>query len=761
MDNDIAIIAHACRFPESPSIASFWENLTLGRNCISTFSKETCLAEGVASELLDDPNYVRALGFVENIRYFDNNLFKITPAEARIMDPQHRVMLEMAYELLSNLKTGSKNIGVFMSCSTSRYWLKHLFNNPLISKNYSDYEILIANAKDMLSTRLSYRLNLTGPSININTACSSGLVSVHYGCQALLNYDCDLALVGAVSLHTLRKEGYLFLEGGNFSRDGICRPFDKLASGFVGGNGAAALLLKRKEDAVADGDYILSVIKSSAVNNDGNRKAGFTAPSPIGQAQVIRMALELAETSPESVSYVETHGTATRVGDPIEIMGLSKAFNLSNRSHKTCKIGSVKSNIGHLDTCSGLAGLIKTSLCLENKTLVPTINFTQLNPAIELNETPFEINLETCPWESDTIRKAGVSAFGVGGTNAHVILEEYVNSVQKPEPKTLTFNRNSFWVDPPHSAKTDHKKESVSLKSEKSLKTVVLESWQETLGVDAIQETDDFFDLGGDSFQAVMLCEKLSKSLSLKIDPQILLQAATLVAFTAKIESMNNQTSLKLVTVIKEGDKALAPIVCIHPVGGNTFMFKSLLPFLEEVQNPVLTIRSQGAIEGETPLNSIEEMAKTYLTQLNEVATIPPAIIIGYSLGGVIAWEMVSQLDNDTTTLFMVDTPAPENLPDYAVLKKSLSNITQTQEHIEELEKINYGAMKAYVPGKVSNSIVFFKATNYDKLTTYVSPEYWNKKRRGVKIFTLDGDHFNLFTKKNAANLSTKIVEIL
>lgn len=427
--SEIAIIGMAGRFPGAKSVDKFWQNLRDGVEAVSILSKEELLAAGVDQDILNAPNYVKAGVILQDIDLFDALFFGISPRDAEIMDPQHRLFLETAWEVLEsagyNSETYTGSIGVYAGVGMSSYLL-NLFSNPNLVESVGSFAIRhLGNDKDFLTTRISYHLNLKGPSINIQTACSSSLVAVHQACLSLLNGECNMALAGGVTINLLQKEGYLYQAGGVFSPDGHCRAFDARAQGMVSGSGVAIILLKRLVDALSDGDSIHAVIKASAVNNDGSSKAGYMAPSVNGQAAVITEALAMAEIDPQTITYIETHGTGTSMGDPIEIAALTQAFRASTQVKGFCAIGSVKTNIGHLDAAAGIASLIKTVLAIKYKLLPPSLNFNVPNPEIDFSESPFYVNNKLSEWKPNgTLRRAGVSSFGFGGTNAHVIVEE-------------------------------------------------------------------------------------------------------------------------------------------------------------------------------------------------------------------------------------------------------------------------------------------------------------------------------------------------
>jgi phthiocerol/phenolphthiocerol synthesis type-I polyketide synthase E len=435
-DSDIAIISMAGRFPHAPQLEDFWRNLRDGRESVVQLSDEELLASGVDTAMLQNPNYVKSGVFLDDYDLFDNVFFGLTPREAAIIDPQQRVFLECAWEALEAAGYDAARyagaIGVFAGVSISTY-LINLFSNRSELGTVSTFQLLMSNDKDFLPTRVSYKLDLHGPSVAVQTACSTSLVAVHLACQSLLNGESDMALAGGASIPIPQRRGYLYQEGNINSPDGHCRTFDADAQGTIGGSGVGVVLLKRLADALDDGDTIYAVIKGSAVNNDGAMKVGYTAPSVEGQAKVVAEALSIAGVDPETVTYIEAHGTGTTLGDPIEIAALQKVFARTTKNN-FCGIGSVKTNIGHLDTAAGVAGLIKTVLALKHKELPPSLHFTRPNPKIDFANSPFYVNASLRAWENgETPRRAGVSSFGIGGTNAHVVLEE-APSLQESGP---------------------------------------------------------------------------------------------------------------------------------------------------------------------------------------------------------------------------------------------------------------------------------------------------------------------------------------
>ena len=424
----IALIATAGRFPGAGDVEQFWDNLVAGRDTVSFFDDAT-LDAGVSQALRSDPAYVRARGVIEGIENFDAAFFGIGPKEATLMDPQHRVFLEICWECLERAgyvpDEAPGPVGVYAGTYNATYFQRHVASRPDLIEAVGEFQVMLANEKDYITTRVANRLNLRGPAVSVNTACSTSLVAVAQAFHALRTGQCYMALAGGASVTCPPRSGYLYNEGSMLSPDGHTRSFDAEARGTVFSDGAAVVLLKRLSDALADGDTIYAVLRSACVNNDGGAKASFTAPSVDGQAAVIRAALAAADVDAQSIGYVEAHGTATPMGDPIEVEALAVAYAEHTDARGYCTLGSLKSNVGHMVTAAGAAGLIKAALSLHHELIPPTAHFTAPNPSIDFARTPFFVTNQMQPWpRADLPRRAGVSSFGVGGTNAHVVLEE-------------------------------------------------------------------------------------------------------------------------------------------------------------------------------------------------------------------------------------------------------------------------------------------------------------------------------------------------
>ncbi|MBD1581824.1 non-ribosomal peptide synthetase/type I polyketide synthase [Pseudoalteromonas sp. S16_S37] len=423
---DIAIIGMSGRFPGAKDVEQFWQNISQGVESIQHYDEQQLQALGFSSQVLNNPNFVKSGYVLEGIEEFDANYFGYSPREAELLDPQQRLLLECSTEALELSGYGDdsqyRNVGVYVGIAESNYLLNNIMPNPEVMAG-TGKSTFFGNSSGFASTLISYKLNLTGPSINVLTACSTSLVAVHQACNSIMQGECEMALAGGASINLLQPGGYMYEEGGIVSADGHCRPFDKDAKGTRAGSGAGVLLLKRLDKALADNDTIHAVIKGSAINNDASDKVGYTAPSVRGQSEVIKQALKNANVTAESIEYVEAHGTGTQIGDPIEVKALQKAYASADKGQ--CALGTLKANVGHLDSAAGVASMIKVIQAMKHQQLPPSINYTQSNSQINFADTPFYINTELKPWQGKApVRRAGVSSFGIGGTNAHVILEE-------------------------------------------------------------------------------------------------------------------------------------------------------------------------------------------------------------------------------------------------------------------------------------------------------------------------------------------------
>ena len=423
---EVAVIGMAGIFPGAGDIHEFWENLKNGVESIAFFSDDELRQEGLDDETLKNPNYVKANAALERVGYFDASFFGYTPREAQIIDPQMRQFSQCVWHALEDAGYDpfgySQRIGLYAGASPHFQWLGKVMSSNA-SQGLTNFKVAQLIDKDFMCTQISYKLNLKGPSISIQTACSTSLVAIHYAIRDLLLGECEIALAGGVSIGLPLRSGYIYQPGMVVSPDGHNRTFDADGNGSIYGHGAGTVVLKKLEDAISDRDNIYAIVLGSAINNDGFRKVGYTAPSVEGQAEVITSAHMSAEIEAESISYIEAHGTATPLGDTVEMEALEMAFDTDKK--KFCGIGSVKSNIGHLYSAAGVAGFIKTVLALKHRFIPPSLHFKTPNPQIDFQNSSFYVNTQPTEWKSDARPlRAGVSAFGIGGTNAHIILEE-------------------------------------------------------------------------------------------------------------------------------------------------------------------------------------------------------------------------------------------------------------------------------------------------------------------------------------------------
>lgn len=432
----VAVIGYACHFPESPDGETFWKNLLEGRECCRRFTREELLAVGLNAAIIDDPQYVNIGTVLDNADCFDAALFGYSRQEAESMDPQQRLFLQAVWHALEHAGytpgAAPHKTGVFASSRMSTYPGREALNVTEVAQ-VKGLQSLMGNDKDYIATRAAYKLNLHGPALSVQTACSSSLVAVHLACESLHAGESEMAVAGGVALSFPQQAGYRYQPGMIFSPDGHCRPFDALAEGTWAGNGLGCVVLRRLRDALLSGDPVISVILSSAVNNDGNRKVGYTAPSVAGQQAAIEEALMLAAIDNRQIGYIETHGTGTPLGDAIEIEALRNVYAPRPQDQR-CALGSVKSNMGHLDTAAGIAGLLKTVLAVSRGQIPPLLNFHTPNPALKLEESPFTIPVSAQAWQ-DEMRYAGVSSFGIGGTNCHMIVASLPDALNARLPK--------------------------------------------------------------------------------------------------------------------------------------------------------------------------------------------------------------------------------------------------------------------------------------------------------------------------------------
>jgi len=776
LEHAVAVIGMSGRFPDANNIEDFWKHILESKESTHLFSDKELIDAGISRERIHASHYVKRRGILDNIELFDADFFGIPSYEAELIDPQHRLFLECAFEALENANCRPDQypglIGVYGGTGRSLYFLHHLFPDPeLMDKK--EYLIRIGNEPDFFTTKVSHKLNLKGPSLTIQTACSTSLVSICVACNHLLTYQCDVALAGGASIFIPQKSGYFHQEGMIFSPDGHCKPFDAGANGTVPSNGIGVVVLKRLEDALADRDYIYAIVRGYGLNNDGKEKMGYSAPSVMGQVKAIESAIAMAGVNPETISYAEAHGTATFLGDPIEMEALTQAFRQYTQKKGFCGIGSVKSNIGHSMEAAGVTGFIKAALSLHEKKIPPTINFEIPSPHLNLENSPFYINTALKDWTSNgSSRRSCVSSFGIGGTNAHVILEEAPKSkvaihsmrpqllilsakteaaleamaqnlgnhlkchpeisledvayslqvgrmefecrkaivcrdregaiaallgnnqvnlqLESPYEENLAmignswnaghaidwssfwseskpsriplptypFQKRRYWIDPP----ALNKLETPQLKEKKtstSREEILLEIWKKNLRMDAIDVNNDFFALGGDSLLAIQVISEIEKELGISLKLQTLYQFPTLAQLTAAISTQIVDGSC--LVLLKEGD-GHCPLFIIHGIDGNIFSYKALAKAMT-FKGSIYGVQAHIGKTGK-----IEELASIYVKEILKVQPKGPYLLCGHSFGGILAYEMARQLNQEERFagfITMIDAinPACEFVP--------------------------------------------------------------------------------------------------
>lgn len=529
---EIAIVGLACRLPGADNPEALWTNLATGVESISFFTPAELAASGVAPELIRHPDYVPAKGVLADTESFAAAHFGYPPDQAALMDPQARLLHECAWEALADAGCDphcmDAAVGVFVGGETNPLWLERA--GAALGPG-AQFQASLYGESKYFATLLAHRLDLRGPALTVQTACSSSLVAAHLACQALLAGECDLALAGGVSIFVPQRVGYLYQEGMMYSRDGHCRPFAEQADGTVFSDGLGLAALKRLDAALADGDAIYAVIRGSATNNDGAARAGFTAPGLRGQAEVVRAALAAAAVDPETLGFIEAHGTGTKLGDAVEVQALARAVNSGRRGF--CRLGSVKGNLGHLFHAAGVAGLIKAALALDRGLIPPNLHCARPNPLLELERTPFVVNTAAWPWETapgGPPRRAGVSSFGIGGTNAHLVLEEAPTSARRaarPRPAPVQWQRQRFaW--PALTAPQCAAPAPAAPVDDQPREAVLAELWREALAGRNAGPDDNFFSLGGDSLGLVALVERIAQRLGIGLALAQVLERPTL-----------------------------------------------------------------------------------------------------------------------------------------------------------------------------------------------------------------------------------------
>ncbi len=623
---EIAIIGTACRFPDANTTNELWDILI---NKKTTYNRQRLTS--------NTKNFIPISGILKDTCYFDYKFFNYTAAEATLIDPQHRIFLEICWEALVDSgyvsQVTNSSIGVFAGCGENYYNKKDSSFTPYFS--LANIRHQINTSPHFIASRAAHKLGLSGPAISIDTACSTSLVTVIKACQSLEANECQMAIAGGASIILPEHAGYLYQEDAIFSSDGICRPFDVKANGTVPSSGAGVVLLKPLEDALQDNDYIYGVINSYGLNNDGANKASFTAPSVTGQIDCLSQAFHAAPNIAKDVTYIEAHGTGTKVGDPIELTALKEVYKTNKNP---IAIGSLKANIGHTNQAAGIAGLLKVLLMMKNGAIPSQVNYTDLNPDIDFHQTPFYISRNNQRWKSKN-KVAAISSFGLGGTNAHIIVSSYPESPNRnktTEPYSWDksyLNINNRKVDKTCSGK--HAQEA-------NIKENLLALWKELFGLDQIETNCSFFDLGGDSISALEFIEVFKKRTTLNLNVNILTKHQTIDSLTSYIEKylLNNQKKNDFIVCIQDR-KAEKNLFFLHPIGGTSYCY---LPMSEYISNKynIYAINDADIEKKELNYNTIKGLAKLYASQIQEIQPSGPYNLAGLSLGGVLATEIAA-----------------------------------------------------------------------------------------------------------------------
>jgi len=658
----IAVIGMAGRFPGADSISALLPSLKNGTNLIQEFTKEELLASGVDKTLLDNPHYKRFCGYLEGSEYFDNELFSISNRDAKLLNPQHRVFLECCWSALENAGYPSFNppglVGVYAGSSDSEYLHNNLLTDEKIQNECSPFELEIYNSKDQLAPHVSYYLNLRGPSISIQTACSTSLVSIHMACQSILTGESTIALAGGVSIPFIGKRGYLYKEGMNLSVDGRIRSFDEKASGMVSGFGCGVVVLKLLDEAIHDKDYIHAVILGSAVSNDGNNKSGYTAPGVQGQIDAITKAIHIAKVNSNEIQFIEAHGSGTLLGDPIEISALKKAFSLFTSAQQFCAVSSIKANIGHLDVAAGVAGFIKAVLQLKIGMIFPACNFTRHNALINFKDSPFYV--PTTPTELDKRRQPGIGAvnsLGIGGTNCFILLQEAAKQTEKIDAPVYQFKKNYFYVAPKKIAAANSPSTQHTI-NYLSLSKIVRDFWCDVLESDVSNEQISFFDLGGHSISSLILIDKLSKSLKIQLPSSWIHQFPTISDQISELNRMTTQRFSPIIRLKESPNAKTHQLIFFHASQSGAEAYREMA----EVLDPRLDFLSVDSINLQKDsgfIESIDLLVDTYVDHILYENLTSKIYLGGWSLGGILALEASKKLQDKGYKIpyvFMLDT---------------------------------------------------------------------------------------------------------
>jgi 3-oxoacyl-(acyl-carrier-protein) synthase/thioesterase domain-containing protein/acyl carrier protein len=822
----IAIIGMSCRFPGSNNPDEYWNNLYKGKDCISLLNNQQLIEHGIDDSVLMDDSYIKAKGVLDKADYFDPALFNMSPYEALAMDPQNRQFLECSYEVLHTTgyinKVNECRIGVVGgSSSISSYYYQYVLTNEKIKTKLDPFQLSILNTNNFLTTYVSYKLNLTGPSFTVQTGCSTALTAIAVARQQLLMEQCDLCVAGGVCVSLPLLSGYIYKKNSIMSPDGHCRPFSNNANGTVPGDGIGIVLLKRLEDAVNDKDPIIAIIEGVGFNNDGSKKVGFSAPGVIGQSTALNQAYKEAKIEPSDVGFIETHGTGTALGDPVEFQALEEVFHAS----KQCYLGAVKSNIGHLDAAAGVAGLVKAALCLYHRQIPPTLYFDQPNPYIDFESSPFQINSQPIYWhQGNSARYAGVSSLGIGGTNVHIVLSEAPAELRYNKDtfkRNFPFQKNQYMLANNSSISTLPKEDKGELKNKvitheyHNIESFIKEMWEDCLGYDEIELDIPFIDLGGDSISGINIIEEINQRYKTKLSAHDLITSHTVHDLSKLIyQSINNRpldkSDNEFFSLIKlnTGNPAIKPLFLFHAIGGTVNYYQYLVQFLPK-ELPVYGLQSASLESSNKEQASLKEMAASYIPVIKSVQPVGPYRLAGHSFGGLLSYEIACQLQYNGESIdfiAMMDTPGFEHMPrelsDNADILENMALVLNPQamitaRHLKELsldDQINYflahidhdefkalkpDTMKVYLdtfkintnamfdyqpkPLKTVPDVLFFKALERDEFTPE-SPELGWIEHIGaerVSVYEISGGHHTMMYPIHVKTIAKTLTSII
>ncbi len=767
---DIAVVGMSGRFPGSDNIVEFWENLVQGKELISRLSNNELKAFGVKESVINHPNYVNSCGFLENIDKFDNDFFKISSAEAAAMDPQQRLFLEEAYLALENagcaLEKHKGIIGVYAGSGTPHYFYDLIrtgyFEHYPQSKQLLHY---LGNEKDFLALKAAYFLNLKGPVLNINLGSATGLAVIVKACEALSHNDADIMLAGASSLIMPNQFGYIYEPENILSKDGHCKPFDAKSNGTVLGSGVGVLVLKRLEDAIVDQNYIHGVIKGYAMTNDGHDKIGFTAPSVQGQALCVEKALEMANIDMSCLKYIETHGTGTALGDPIEVAALTKGIKKWIDKPQKCFLGSVKANIGHAQSAAGIAGVIKLIMSIKNKKIAPLIHFEKPNSQLNLSSTPFSINSNPIAWNDD-IRIGGINALGMGGVNCHIVVENYNNADSERTLMPKYFKKNSHWLA------VEEKKESVEyvISKNRDIQSIVeklTDIWKKTLKINDFSADDNFETLGGSSLQAIDIISEIDRQLNIHISLDDFLKNNELILLANYIAKTSSKNLSKEKIEVLTKSKKSRTIFIVHPGNGELYAYKELAERLNVEFNLIGIHNNVFNDLLEEPHVSIDALAIRYINLIKTIQPTGPYILCGWSFGGVVAFEMSDKLikrGESVEHLFLIDS--------WMKYGKNLHDINYFHQVYLKKDTGIWGkllwqrmeALFSYHPNMLDAKITLLKASDVNEEYAEVNSfdNHWQKYcKTNIETFLIQGNHESIFESPGIERLAEAIIQSL